>query len=63
MTWMLLFCAWGAKAGGCITPVSLPSKRACEFVLRHQTDVARRMEKEWSGLGMIVTGRCVGFRP
>ena len=62
--WMMIFCAWAAKSGGCITPVALPSKAACEFVLRHQIAVARQRDKQWSSEGsMVVSGRCVGVRP
>jgi hypothetical protein len=61
--WMMLFCAWAVKSGGCSTPVALPSKRACEFVLKHQIDVARQREREWTNDGMIINGRCVGVKP
>lgn len=63
MTWLLLFCAWGMKAGGCVTPVQFTSKRACEFALRHQIAVARQPAREWSDWrGMIADGRCIGVR-
>lgn len=62
MTWFMLFCAWGIKSGGCITPVQMPSKRACEFALKQQTLVARQKEREWAE-GMVVNGRCIGVRP
>lgn len=62
MTWMMIFCAWGIKSGGCITPVALPSKRACEFVLKHQIQIARAKERDWNE-AMSVTGKCVGVRP
>jgi hypothetical protein len=61
--WMLLFCAWGAKSGGCVTPVTLPSKRACEFVMRHQTAVAKERDREWPGNETLITTRCIGVKP
>lgn len=62
--WIMLFCAWAAKSGGCITPVTLPTKRACEFVLKHQIDVARQRDREWGSEGsMIANGRCIGVKP
>jgi hypothetical protein len=63
MMWMMIFCAWAVKSGGCITPIALPSKRACEFVLKHQIDEARRREREWHNDGMVINGRCIGVRP
>lgn len=61
MTWVMVFCAWAVKAGGCVTPTSYPSKAACEFVLRHQREVAKNEKgvAEW----MAVSGRCIGIRP
>ena len=53
MTWVLLFCAWGYKAGGCVSPTMYTSREACEFVLRHQQSVAG---------GVAMDGRCVGIR-
>jgi len=62
--WFMIFCAWAAKSGGCITPVQLPSKAACQFALKHQIDVARDRDREWGTEGsMVISGRCISVRP
>lgn len=63
MTWVMLFCAWSAKSGGCVSPVSFASKPTCEFVLRHQIDLARQRDREWGWEGsMVISGRCIGVK-
>jgi hypothetical protein len=57
MIWYMLFCAWGIKAGGCQTPVPFKSKAACEFVLRHQRDLASATSNQ---ADVDARGRCVG---
>ena len=57
MIWYMLFCAWGYKAGGCQTPVPFKTKAACEFVLRHQRDIATHA---YNQSGVEASGRCVG---
>lgn len=57
--WLMMFCVWAAKAGGCVSPVTLPTKRACEFALQQQIKVAHASRVDW-GDGIIMRGRCVG---
>lgn len=59
--WMMIFCAWAIKSGGCVTPVQMPSQASCEFALRHQKAVAAQMHEVAEGLK--IEGRCIKVRP